>query len=208
MLEKINPVESSRAFAYKYLGEQGVPTVTLIKRFDVTNVKRAVKKGHKFNCVINYLILKSAMGIPEFFLKIDGKTQELFKSDKLSIRFMSKKGNGVLAYCGVEYAEDFLTFEQKYLEAVKYCRENNCDKFIEDTAIIGSSTVPWTSLVGAVNGYWPDFTNPFLILPKTEKKFFRYYMNISFQSHHLQMDGEQACRYLETLQENIKKFKI
>lgn len=209
MLEKINPEESSRALAYQYLNNQVLPTVTLIKRIDVTKIKKISKKtGHKFNCIINYLILKSAMNIPEFFLKIDGTDNGLFKSDKICLSFMSKKKNGFLAYCGVEYAEDFLTFEKQYNLAVKYCYENNCDKFIEDSARIGTSTVPWTNLVGIINGYGPNFTNPFITLPKIEKKFFRYYINISFQSHHLQMDGEQACKYLENLEKNVKSFKI
>lgn len=209
MLTKIDPKESSRAFAYQYLQESLLPTVTLIKRIDVTNIKKISKKtGHKFNCIINYLILKTAVEIPEFFLQIDGKTNDLYKSDEISLNFMSKKKNGFLAYCGVLYKEDFFEFEKEYNSAVRYCYENNCDKIIEDSARIGSSTVPWTTLVGAVNGYWTNLTNPFLIFPKMEKKFFKFYINVSFQSHHLQMDGEQACKFLENFQNKIKQFKV
>lgn len=209
MREKINPENSSRAFAYKNLSKALLPMVTFVKKIDVTRVKKLSKKsGHKLNCIFNYLIIKTAMEIPEFFLYIDGTTNDLYKCDKLTLRFMSQKKNGFLALCVVPYAEDFLTFEKGYLDAVKDCYENNRDMIIEDSAVIGSSALPWTTLESAVNGCWENLTNPFVVMPKIEKKAFKYYMNISFQFHHLQMDGKHACDFLEKLQTNIKRFKI
>ncbi len=208
MIKKLDYKKTSRATSYEFLDSQILPTVTLIKRLDVTKVFKYSKKGHKFNCILNYLIVKSALNIPEFYFVVDGNTKELYESDKLSLIFMAKKKDGGLSYCQVPYEDNFYEFEKIYLQAIDYCYQNNCHKFIEGFAKIGTSTVPWTNLVGAINGYGPNFTNPFIIIPKYEKKFFKYYVNISFQSHHLQMDGEQVCKYLENLQKNIKEFKI
>ena len=50
------------------------------------------------------------------------------------------------------------------------------------------------------------FNNPFIIWGKYRKKDSQYYLPISFQFHHTQMDGAHAGRFLANLQNEIKKL--
>ncbi len=49
--------------------------------------------------------------------------------------------------------------------------------------------------------------NPFMIWGRYRKKLFRYYLPISFQFHHTQMDGAHAGRFLANLQNEIKQLR-
>ena len=51
------------------------------------------------------------------------------------------------------------------------------------------------------------FNNPFILWGKYKKKFLKYYLTISFQYHHTQMDGDHAGKFLANLQEEIYNFK-
>ena len=73
--------------------------------------------------------------------------------------------------------------------------------------VIGTSAIIDTELDGAVGLNSGIFNNPFIIWGKYEKKLFKYYLLISFQYHHTQMDGAHAGRFLANLQKEIDSFK-
>ena len=72
--------------------------------------------------------------------------------------------------------------------------------------VIGTSAITNTELDGAVGIYSGVFNNPFIIWGRYRKKFFRYYLPVSFQFHHTQMDGIHAGKFLENLQSEINKL--
>ena len=74
--------------------------------------------------------------------------------------------------------------------------------------VIGTSAVINTELDGAVGMNSGVYNNPFLIWGRYRKKMLRYYLPISFQFHHTQMDGAHAGRFLENLQNEIKNFRL
>ena len=51
------------------------------------------------------------------------------------------------------------------------------------------------------------FNNPFIIWGRYKKKWFRYYLPLSFQFHHTQMDGAHAGVFLKNLQNEINLLK-
>ena len=73
--------------------------------------------------------------------------------------------------------------------------------------VIGTSAIIDTEIDGAVGMNSGIFNNPFMIWGKYRKKFLRFYLPISFQFHHTQMDGAHAGRFLANLQNEIKKLK-
>ena len=62
-----------------------------------------------------------------------------------------------------------------------------------------------TEIDGAVGMNSGIFNNPFIIWGRYRKKCFRYYLPISFQFHHTQMDGAHAGKFLQRLQDVIRK---
>jgi chloramphenicol O-acetyltransferase type A len=52
------------------------------------------------------------------------------------------------------------------------------------------------------------YNNPFIIWGRYSKHFFKYYLNISFQFHHAQMDGMHAAQFLNNLQQTISTLRL
>ena len=73
--------------------------------------------------------------------------------------------------------------------------------------VIGTSALAKYDLDGAVNIYAGIYNNPFLIWGKYRKHFRKALLPLSFQFHHVQMDGGHAAAFLERLQEEIGSFK-
>ena len=73
--------------------------------------------------------------------------------------------------------------------------------------VIGTSAIVDTEIDGAVGMNSGIFNNPFIIWGKYRKKRFKYYLPISLQFHHTQMDGAHAGRFLENLQNEINRMK-
>lgn len=80
-------------------------------------------------------------------------------------------------------------------------RNMQCNEQRDISAIID------TEIDGAVGMNSGIFNNPFMIWGRYRKKLFRYYLPISFQFHHTQMDGAHAGRFLANLQNEIKQLR-
>ena len=76
-----------------------------------------------------------------------------------------------------------------------------CDVPYSDT-----SALPHTELDCIVNQYSGRWNNPFLVWGKYRKGLFKTTLPISLQFHHAQMDGMQACRFLNNLQYEINQL--
>ena len=105
------------------------------------------------------------------------------------------------------FSEDLTAFNKEYLAYTNEVAENCADRDLSaDSMVIGTSAIIDTEIDGAVNMY-SGFNNPFLIWGKYRKKFFRYYLLVSFQFHHTQMDGAHAGRFLENLQKEMNDLR-
>ena len=61
-----------------------------------------------------------------------------------------------------------------------------------------------TELDCIVNQYTDQFSNPMVMWGKYRKGLFKTTLPVSFQFHHVQMDGGHAERFLERLQDEIE----
>ena len=85
--------------------------------------------------------------------------------------------------------------------------KENKNIVLKDSMIIGSSAMIQTELDCIVNQYTDKFCNPMVMWGKIRKGWIRRSLPISFQFHHVQMDGTQGALFLEYLQETIKSLK-
>lgn len=205
MKQEINPQDSSRAEAFSMWISSPVPMVTLVKTFDVTRLVKVSKKSSmKFNVLMCWCICKAASSIEEFFLlPVPG---HLYRFDKLAVNVVVLNDKGGITLCDVPYSEDISQFNADYLEvtcrAAKTCKSTS----LEDAMIIGTSALPYTELDCIVNQYSGRWNNPFLAWGKYRKGLFKTTLPISLQFHHAQMDGMQACRFLNNLQHEINRI--
>ena len=77
----------------------------------------------------------------------------------------------------------------------------------ENSMVIGTSAIIDTEIDGAVGMNSGIFNNSFIIWGRYKKKWFRYYLTLSYQFHHTQMDGAHAGAFLKNLQNEIDLLK-
>ena len=201
-MREINPKETKRAKAYELWMKAPNPMVTFFKTLDVTPLVHKSKKSKlKFNMLLDYCIGKSASSIEEFYLLPVG--DKLIQYDTIAVNTIVKNKDGEVSSCDILYTNDLEKYNEDYL---KYTQEvaNTCnDRDLTDSMVIGTSAIIDTELDGAVGMNSGIFNNPFIIWGKYKKKFFKYYLTISFQYHHTQMDGAHAGKFLANLQKEI-----
>ena len=207
MPKEINPEETTRASAYDLWMNAPNPMVTFFKTLDVTNlVKFSKKKGLKFNMLMDWCIGKAASSVKEFYLLPVG--DKLIQYDSIAVNTIVKNKNGEVNSCDILYTDDFDKFNNHYLKYTAQVADSCTDiDLSENSMIIGTSAILDTEIDGVVGMNSGIFNNPFMFWGKYRKKFLRFYLPVSFQFHHTQMDGAHAGRFLENLQTEIYKFK-
>ena len=206
MAKVIDPKTTTRAMAFELWMKAPNPMVTFFKTMDVTNlIKLSRKHGYKFNMLLDYCIGKAAADIKEFYILLVG--DELMQYDSIAVNTIVKNKVGEVSSCDIPYSVDLETFNQEYLKFTAIVADTCLDRDLsENSMVIGTSAVVETELDGIV-GMNSGFNNPFIFWGRYKKKLFRYYLPVSFQFHHTQMDGEHAGRFLENLQNEINKLK-
>ena len=206
MAKEINPKDTARAMAYELWMKAPNPMVTFFKTMDVTNlVKVSKKRGLKFNMLLDYCIGKAAVGIKEFYLLPVG--EKLMQYDSIAVNTIVKNKTGEVSSCDILFADDLDKFNADYLTHTRQVAESCEDRDLsENSMVIGTSAIVDTEIDGAVGMNSGIFNNPFMIWGRYRKKLFRYYLPISFQFHHTQMDGAHAGRFLENLQQEINRL--
>ena len=207
MVREINPKDTTRASAYELWMNAPNPMVSFFKTLDVTNLIRIFrKKNMKFNMLLDYCIGKAAVSIKEFYILPVG--EKLIQYDKIAINTIVKNKDGEVSSCDILYTDSLDDFNAEYLEHTTYTAQTCTDRDLsENCMVIGTSAIIDTEIDGAVGMNSGIFNNPFMIWGKYRKKMFRYYLPVSFQFHHTQMDGAHAGRFLENLQNEINGIK-
>ena len=207
MIKELNPKDTTRAMAYELWMKAPNPMVTFFKTLDVTNLIRISKrKGMKFNMLLNYCIGKAAVSVKEFYILPVG--EKLIQYDKIAVNTIVKNKEGEVSSCDILYVEDLEEYNKQYLKYTVQVAENCQDRDLSnDSMVIGTSAIIDTELDGAVGMNSGIFNNPFIIWGRYKKKWFRYYLTLSFQFHHTQMDGAHAGRFLANLQNEISSLK-
>ena len=133
--------------------------------------------------------------------------EKLIEYDTIAVNTIVKNKTGEVSSCDIRYTDDLKQFNQDYLEYTTQVAESCQDRDLsEDSMVIGTSAIVDTEIDGAVGMNSGIFNNPFMIWGRYRKKLFRYYLPISLQFHHTQMDGAHAGRFLENLQQEINKL--
>ena len=205
MKTEVNPKETSRAEAFEMWMTSPMPMVTLTKTFDVSNLLKASRKsGVKFNALLCWCIGKAAAQVKEFYLLPDNG--KLYRFDEIAINVIVNNCKGGINSCDIPFTEDVAKFVDSYntltLQAAAECKSS----FIEDSMIVGTSAMVHTELDSIVNQYTDKFCNPMVMWGKYRKGLFKTTLPISFQFHHVQMDGGQGAMFMEVLQREIRNI--
>ncbi len=206
MAREVNPKDTSRASAYELWMGAPNPMVTFFKTLDVTNLIKISKKKHmKFNMLLEFCIGKVAVSVKEFYILPVG--EKLIKYDCIAVNTIVKNKTGEVSSCDISYTDDLEKFNQDYLKYTMQVAETCQDRDLSsDSMVIGTSAIIDTEIDGAVGMNSGIFNNPFIIWGRYRRKLFRYYLPLSFQFHHTQMDGAHAGQFLRNLQSEINRL--
>lgn len=203
MPKEIDPKDTKRAAAYELWMKAPNPMVTFFKTLDVTNlIKVGRKRNLKFNMLLDYCIGSAAVHVKEFYILPVG--DKLIQYDMIAVNTIVKNKEGEVNSCDILYDPDLNKFNEQYIkytaEAAAKCQDRDLS---ENSMVIGTSAIIDTEIDGAVGMNSGIFNNPFIIWGRYKRKWLRYYLTISFQFHHTQMDGAHAGVFLKNLQNEI-----
>ena len=206
MAREIKPQDTTRASAYELWMNAPNPMVTFFKTLDVTNLMKISKRKHmKFNMLLDFCIGKAAVSIKEFYILPVG--EKLIKYDHIAVNTIVKNKIGEVSSCDVLYTDDLEKFNVDYIKYTVQVAETCQDRDLSnDCMVIGTSAIIDSEIDGAVGMNSGIFNNPFMIWGRYRRKAFRYYLPVSFQFHHTQMDGAHAGRFLRNLQDEINRL--
>ena len=203
MKTEVNPKDTARAEAFEMWMTSPMPMVTLTKTFDVSKLLKASRKtGVRFNALLCWCIGKAAAQVKEFYILPE--KDKLYRFEAIAINVIVNNRKGGINSCDIPFTEDIAKFVDTYntltSEATQECKSS----FLDDYMIVGTSAMVHTELDCIVNQYTDKFCNPMVMWGKYRRKFFKTTLPISFQFHHVQMDGGHGAMFLELLQREIR----
>ena len=204
MKTEVNPKDTDRAEAFEMWMTSPMPMVTLTKTFDVSNLLKASRKsGVKFNALLCWCIGKAATQVKEFYLLPE--QDKLYQYDSIAVNVIVNNIKGAINSCDIPYTEDIAKFVDTYNVLTRQAAEECKSSFLDDYMIVGTSAMVQTELDCIVNQYTDKFSNPMVMWGKYRKGCFKTTLPISFQFHHVQMDGGHGAMFLELLQREIRR---
>ena len=219
MRREIVPQSSPRGRAFELWKNAAMPKVTITKTFNIGRlVKAGRRKGLKTNMLMCWCIGHAANPITEFYtLPVGGC---LWQYDCLAVNTVVMTSKGEPHLCDIPFSEDIHLFNDDYLRLTSQVHDTNEDHLLgEQYMAIDTSALSQCEIDGVVSVYSEMFSNPFLAWGKYRRGpflawgkyrrgFFKTTLPVSFQFHHAQMDGFEAARFLNGLQEAIDKLDI
>lgn len=205
MKREINPQETSRADAFSLWMSSPMPMVTLVKTFNVSKIVKYSKRHDiSFNMLLCWCIGKAASKMEEFYLLPENG--KLYHYDKLAVNVIVNNKKGGINSCDIPFCEDIKEFQDKYSVLTQSTSDSCESSFVDDAMVIGTSAMIATELDCIVNQYTDNFCNPMVMWGKYRKGWFKTSLPISFQFHHVQMDGGHGAKFLELLQHTINNL--
>ena len=204
-MREINPNQTKRAAAFSLWMDAPMPMVTIFKTLDVSRLVRFSREtGLKFHPLLCYCVGMAAQGMEEFYMLPVGK--KLMQYDRIAVNTIIQNRKGEINSCDIPFYADKKKFYKAYRKWTKYVFEACEDHEEPEAMVIGTSAFVKYDVDGVVNFYSGCFQNPFLHWGRYQRKGFRKLLKVSFQFHHVQMDGLEACAFLERLQQEINTF--
>lgn len=206
-MEKVNPQDTTRAYAFEMWMKAPMPMVTFFKTLDVSRLVKLSRKKHlKFNMLMCWCIGKAASQIKEFYMLPVG--ENLIRYDAIAVNTIVANKTGEVSSCDIPFTDDILKFNDDYLRLTRQVAETCENHDITDSMVIGTSALAQYEIDGAVGMYSGIFNNPFMIWGRYRKSWLKTSLTVSFQFHHTQMDGAHAARFLDLLQTEISNLLI
>lgn len=200
-MREVDPEKTSRAASFRLYIDAPMPMVTIFKTLDIDPLIKLKSRGYKLNMLMCYCIALAADQMAEFKLLPVGR--KMVEYDKIGVSVIVRNKKGGINSCDIPFTPCLETFNHTYLKLTGSVRQACRDYELGDHMMVGTSSLIKYDIDGVVNMYSGIYNNPFLIWGRYRQSEDGARLQISFQFHHVQMDGMEACEFLEKIQQNI-----
>ena len=142
------------------------------------------------------------------YAKLLPENGKLYRFDAIAINVIVNNCKGGINSCDIPFTEDISKFVDAYNTLTAQTTAECKSSFLEDYMIVGTSAMVQTEIDCIVNQYTDKFCNPMVMWGKYRKGLFKTTLPISFQFHHVQMDGGHGAMFLELLQREISNCNL
>ena len=198
------------------INEKGLAIADLMAGDSIETHQRTSKPDLTTTAAISYM-LKNAANVDEALKLLEsidmhsdiGAAHHYAMADvsgrSVVVEYVDNKKGGINS-CDIPFCEDIRQFQDKYSVLTRSASDSCESSFVDDAMVIGTSAMIATELDCIVNQYTDKFCNPMVMWGKYRKGWFKTSLPISFQFHHVQMDGGHGAKFLELLQHTINNL--
>lgn len=203
-LEKLN--NKAVKVQYEMFINEVNPFCSVTTTIDVSNLMK-YKKKHHLNAMMMFCIQNAGEKTKMCHYQVNNQTSIKW-FEHVCTNFVITGKDGVLYYPYINFQQNFLNFEKEYEESSSYCYENNTSKYIDSFSVLGTTSLKDLNIQSMSVGYFKKFLNPYIVWGKINKKFFKSFVNITFNFHHAIFAGQDISDFFANLQKEINNFKI
>ena len=201
-VREVDPLTTPRAASWQAFRHAPMPMVTILQTWDITPLVRLHREqGYRLNLLLCWCIGCAAQETKEFFLLPDG--EKMLAYDQLGISVIVANQAGGISSCDLPLPPSLADFDRAYQTLTETVARTGEDHTLPDRMMIGTSSLVEYELDGVMNFYSGIYQNPFFIWGKYRQEEDRAKLPVSFQFHHVQMDGLEACAFLRRVQQYI-----
>ncbi len=190
---------------FEHYNSNDNPFVIITSQIDVTNIVNYCKEHKNFYATLGYLVATTANEIDAFkYRYIDGK---IYYCDKIISNYTEMLGDNSIGYFNVELKDNFDDYIEEYKKVKADFLERKYYNNTSPEEAIWLSCSPWISFTSLIPPYSKKNTIPQFIWDKYVEENDTYKIHIMILVHHGFADGSHIGKFINRLEEKIKKFK-
>jgi chloramphenicol O-acetyltransferase type A len=207
-MKEINMDDWDRKEHFNFFFGSDLPFYNTNVSLDITGLKGYAKsRGLSVNNTIMFLITKTVNSIDNFLYRlIDGK---VFKIDKINPSFACLRGNEELfRVITLEFNNDIILFDKHVKEAIQNSKTYfDLSMLRGRTDFVFLSPIPWISFTGLDHtlSLKKEDAIPRISWGKFYESNGRTLLPLNIQVNHIFIDGIHVGKFLDLLQEEIRK---
>lgn len=205
-VREVDPLTTPRAASWQLFRRAPMPMVTILQTWDITGLLSfGERKGYGLTMLLCWCIGQAARQTEELYLLPAG--EKLLAYDKVGVSVIVAARGGGLCSCDLPLSDDLSSFAGAYRTLTRAAAETGQDHTLADRMMVGISPLVQYELDGVMNFYSGVYNNPMFFWGKYRLEGESVKLPVSFQFHHVQMDGLEACAFLQRVQETIRALE-
>lgn len=193
---------------YAFFSSYDEPFFNITANVDIGKLPEYCKsRDLSFNLTIIYASQKVINAIPEFRMRISGKSVRLYKNVNCGSTVLLP--DNTFSFCFYEFDDEFMSFHNTGKANIeKLIQSKEFDPRHEDLDIVHYSTIPWIKFTAIKHPrkFGSLDSIPKVIFGKRFEENGNYFLPVSVEAHHGLVDGYHMGLYFDGLSRECAKI--